>query len=248
MAGLVEEAVHRAATALQDARPGAAPGRWWRPTTRSTDLENDVQEECLKILALHQPVAGDLRRVSIDPAHLHRPRTDGRPRRRRRRAGVAPVRPAAAGRPGPLRPDGRADDRAWSAGASTPSSTGTPAAARAVIRMDDEVDRDNDAIITELMAGMQARAGPGRTRAVAVQRGPQPGADRRPGHEHRRGRDLPRRRGGRPPPPGPPRPHPARLTPGRCNRPPSEPRPSGSDRQTPPDGRGSDGDESPPSV
>jgi phosphate transport system protein len=63
LAGLVEEAIHKAVRALQ---------------TRSADLareviagdgqidreDNHINEECLKILALHQPVASDLRRIA----------------------------------------------------------------------------------------------------------------------------------------------------------------------------------------
>lgn len=63
LAGLVEEAIHKAVRALQ---------------TRSVELareviagdgqidreDNHINEECLKILALHQPVASDLRRIA----------------------------------------------------------------------------------------------------------------------------------------------------------------------------------------
>jgi phosphate transport system protein len=63
LAGLVEAAIHKAVRALQ---------------TRSADLareviagdgqidreDNHINEECLKILALHQPVASDLRRIA----------------------------------------------------------------------------------------------------------------------------------------------------------------------------------------
>ena len=59
--------------------------------------ENHVEEECLKILALHQPVAVDLRRIAAVVHDHHRPGADGRPGRGHRRAGRQPGR-AAAGR------------------------------------------------------------------------------------------------------------------------------------------------------
>src|SRR5881227_2651889 len=63
LGGLVEEAIHKAVRALQ---------------TRSAELarevisgdgqidreDNHINEECLKILALYQPVASDLRRIA----------------------------------------------------------------------------------------------------------------------------------------------------------------------------------------
>ena len=66
-------------------------------------LENEVQEECLKILALHQPVAVDLRRVSavlLITTDLERM---GDLAVGHRRAGDVAGRPAAPDRPGPAR-------------------------------------------------------------------------------------------------------------------------------------------------
>ncbi|MGF1581282.1 MAG: phosphate signaling complex protein PhoU [Gemmataceae bacterium] len=64
MAASVEEAVGKANQALQE-----------RDVTRAHDVlecellidqdENRIQEECLKLLALHQPVATDLRRIVV---------------------------------------------------------------------------------------------------------------------------------------------------------------------------------------
>jgi phosphate transport system protein len=63
LAASVEEAIHKAIRSLQD-----------RQTTLAQEVidgdnaidqeENHVEEECLKILALHQPVAIDLRRIT----------------------------------------------------------------------------------------------------------------------------------------------------------------------------------------
>ena len=62
LAGLVEGQVHKAIRALQDRDPRLA--REIIAGDSQVDLEeNHIDEECLKILALHQPVAVDLRRI-----------------------------------------------------------------------------------------------------------------------------------------------------------------------------------------
>ena len=63
MAASVEEAVHKAIRALQDRDAGLA--RQVIAGDSEIDREeNQVEEECLKMLALHQPVAVDLRRIT----------------------------------------------------------------------------------------------------------------------------------------------------------------------------------------
>jgi phosphate transport system protein len=63
LAGLVEEAIHKAVRALQTRSPELA--REVIAGDGQIDLEdNHLNEECLKILALHQPVASDLRRIA----------------------------------------------------------------------------------------------------------------------------------------------------------------------------------------
>ncbi len=63
LAGLVEEAIHKAITALQTRNVGLA--REVIAGDSEIDREeNHIDEECLKMLALHQPVAGDLRRIA----------------------------------------------------------------------------------------------------------------------------------------------------------------------------------------
>ena len=57
---LVEDAIHKATSALLDRRSSLADD------VMRGDLEIDrrevaIEEECLKVLALHQPVASDLR-------------------------------------------------------------------------------------------------------------------------------------------------------------------------------------------
>jgi phosphate transport system protein len=63
LAGLVEEAIHKAVRALATRSPDLA--REVIAGDGKIDLEdNHLNEECLKILALHQPVASDLRRIA----------------------------------------------------------------------------------------------------------------------------------------------------------------------------------------
>lgn len=63
MGAMVEEAIYEAVTALRDRRPEVA-----RDVIEGDDRidrwEVEVEEECLKILALHQPVAKDLRFIA----------------------------------------------------------------------------------------------------------------------------------------------------------------------------------------
>jgi phosphate transport system protein len=63
LAGLVEEAIHKSARALQTRDSGLA--RDVIGGDGQIDHEdNHINEECLKMLALHQPVARDLRRIA----------------------------------------------------------------------------------------------------------------------------------------------------------------------------------------
>ena len=64
--------------------------------TQIDEEENHVEEECLKILALHQPVAVDLRRIAAAHDDQHRSGAHGRPGRGHRRARPAPGPAAAA--------------------------------------------------------------------------------------------------------------------------------------------------------
>src|SRR5437868_4724819 len=62
LAGLVEETIHKAVKAWRTGN--AALGREVIVGDTQIDEEdNHIPEECLKVLALHQPVARDLRRV-----------------------------------------------------------------------------------------------------------------------------------------------------------------------------------------
>jgi phosphate transport system protein len=63
MASSVEEAIHKAIRALQEREVGVAEEVIVGDKVIDEE-ENHVEEECLKILALHQPVAVDLRRIT----------------------------------------------------------------------------------------------------------------------------------------------------------------------------------------
>jgi phosphate transport system protein len=63
LAASVEEAVHKAIRALQE-RDVALAEEVIDGDNDIDEEENHVEEECLKVLALHQPVAVDLRRVT----------------------------------------------------------------------------------------------------------------------------------------------------------------------------------------
>lgn len=62
LATRVEEAVHKAALSIMESRRELALSVI-DMDPEIDDMEVEVEEECLKILALHQPVAGDLRYI-----------------------------------------------------------------------------------------------------------------------------------------------------------------------------------------
>jgi phosphate transport system protein len=63
LAALVEEAIYAATRALTE-RDLALAQQVIAGDGDIDQMENRVEEDCLKILALHQPVAGDLRRIA----------------------------------------------------------------------------------------------------------------------------------------------------------------------------------------
>ena len=63
LAASVEEAIHTATRALREREPDPAR-QVIAGDTQIDQEENHIEEECLKILALHQPVAVDLRRIA----------------------------------------------------------------------------------------------------------------------------------------------------------------------------------------
>src|SRR5437867_7102649 len=63
LAASVEEAIHKAIRALRERESNPAH-QVIAGDTQIDQEENHIEEECLKILALHQPVAVDLRRIA----------------------------------------------------------------------------------------------------------------------------------------------------------------------------------------
>ncbi len=157
MAGNVEEAIHSATRALET-RDAELAERVIAGDDAIDRLENEVQEECLKILALHQPVAVDLRRISsilLITTDLERMGDLA--------SGLAEKalelsHPPYAEIPARLRPMTlRATEMVNRALNSLVRSDADEA--RAVVAMDDDVDADNDAILAEVIARMKLPAG-----------------------------------------------------------------------------------------
>lgn len=153
LAASVEEAIHKAIRSLQDRESGLA-----RQVIEGDNLidqeENHIEEECLKLLALHQPVAIDLRRITVAlkiNAELER---------------MADLAEDIAERaihlthlarfPIPTKLQRMTDLTTSMVRQSLDSFVNLDARlARLVCRLDDEVDRLNHDIINELIKGMQ---------------------------------------------------------------------------------------------
>jgi phosphate transport system protein len=153
MAGYVEEAVYQAIHALRENDRKLAE-RVVEGDTRIDQLENEVQDECLKNLALHQPVAVDLRRISavlLISTDLERMGDLAVQIAERAMHISSTAHPAVPGRPNAMT-EKATDMVRRSLDAFVHSDA---AAARAVIRMDEQVDADNDVIIEELIGRMK---------------------------------------------------------------------------------------------
>lgn len=154
LAAAVEEAIYKSIRSLQE-RDAVLAKQVIDGDTPIDDAENHVEEECLKLLALHQPVAVDLRRV----AAILKINTD-----LERMADLAvdiAERAVALARPPFLPiPEGlqRMTDLTTSMVRQSLDSFVNldTHLARRVWRLDDEVDRYNDEIITELIQSMQS--------------------------------------------------------------------------------------------
>jgi phosphate transport system protein len=154
MAALVEETVHKGIRALRE-RDAALAQEVIDGDNEIDEEENLVNEECLKILALHQPVAVDLRRtvaalmISTDlermgdlaediadrAIHLAEPPLIPVPEGLQRMTDLTTLMVRQS-----LDAFVNLDTRQ----------------ARTVIRLDDEVDRYNDDIIAELVRSMRS--------------------------------------------------------------------------------------------
>ena len=154
LAGLVEETIHKATRALQTRN--AALAREVIAGDGQIDREdNHLNEECLKMLALHQPVARDLRRVAaalMITTDLER--MGDLAEEIAERALALTEQPQL---PVPERLQRMADLTAVMVRQSLDSFVNlNKEQAERVLRMDDEVDRHNRDIIQELIATMKS--------------------------------------------------------------------------------------------
>jgi phosphate transport system protein len=151
-AGVVEEAIYKAVQALQDHDVDRA-----KEVIDGDEVinkaENDIMEECLKTLALYQPVATDLRRI----ATVFMITTDlERMGDQAKHIAEAALALAAPPVPIPTKLSRMTDVALTMVRESLDSFVNLNSnLARRVIRMDDEVDRFNDEIIAELTAAMK---------------------------------------------------------------------------------------------
>src|SRR5215831_9012326 len=153
LAASVEEAIHKAIRALQTRDVGLA-GEVIDGDNDIDEEENHVEEECLKVLALHQPVAVDLRRVaSVLLINTDLERMADLAEDIAERA-LALARWPAIPVPADLQ---RMTDLASSMVRQALDAFVNldPKLARLVCRLDDEVDRYNKSIIDELIRLMQ---------------------------------------------------------------------------------------------
>lgn len=153
MAGNVEEAIFNATHALET-RDTALAEQVMAGDDTIDNFENEVQEECLKILALHQPVAVDLRRIGS----ILRITTDLE-RIGDLAVGIAETAVELSHPPFPKIPT-RLSPMTQRAIEMVKRSLNAlvqsdAAEARAVVLMDDEVDTDNDALIAEVVERMK---------------------------------------------------------------------------------------------
>ena len=153
MASSVEEALHKAISALEH-RQSALARQVIAGDSAIDEEENHVEEECLKILALHQPVAMDLRRtaaamkINTDLERM----ADLAEDIAERALHLAKLPPV----PVPKKLQAMTDLTTSMVRQSLDSFVNLDARlARSVCRLDDEVDRYNQEIIEELMRTMR---------------------------------------------------------------------------------------------
>jgi phosphate transport system protein len=153
LAGLVEGSIQKAIEALQkrdvDLANDVIAG-----DPQIDNEENHIEEECLKILALHQPVAVDLRRiVAAMMINIDLERMGDLAEEIAERVLQMAHQPMF---PVPDKLQNMTDLTTMMVRQSLDSfvNLNTPQA-RSVMRMDDEVDRYNDEIIQELVALMK---------------------------------------------------------------------------------------------
>jgi phosphate transport system protein len=152
LAGLVEESAYKAVQALRDHDRDQA--QEVIDGDEAIDrAENEIAEECLKLLALHQPVAGDLRRIATTFMITTDLERMGDLARHIGEAAVALATPPVAI---PARLTQMTDLSLSMVRQSLDAFIHLDSQlARRVVRMDDEADRFNDELIAELTARMK---------------------------------------------------------------------------------------------
>ncbi len=154
LAASVEEAIHKAIRALQE-RDSALAEAVIDGDNQIDVEENHIEEECLKMLALHQPVAIDLRRITAAMkinGELER-MGDLAEDIAERALHLVGLPPMAV----PAKLQRMTDLTTAMVHQSLDAFVSLDARlARTVCRLDDEVDRYNAEIIRELIAAMRA--------------------------------------------------------------------------------------------
>ena len=154
LAASVEEALHKSIRALQE-RDAELASEVIEGDNQIDEDENRVEENCLKMLALHQPVAIDLRRVAAAMkinGELER-MADLAEDIAERAVHLAGLPPIAV----PARLQRMTDLTTSMVRQSLDAFVNLDARqARTVCRLDDEVDRFNNEIIAELIADMRS--------------------------------------------------------------------------------------------
>jgi phosphate transport system protein len=154
LAGLVEGAIYKAIQALQE-RDVRLAREVIAGDTQIDREENHIDEECLKLLALHQPVAVDLRRIiAAMMINTDLERMGDLAEEMAERA-VHLARPPLM--PIPEKLQRMTDLTTMMVRQSLDAFVNLDIlVAQAVMRMDDEVDRYNEEIIAELIQAMKS--------------------------------------------------------------------------------------------
>lgn len=151
-AGLVEESIYKAVQALQE-HDNPLAEEIIEGDENIDAFENEVTEECLKLLALHQPVATDLRRIATTLMITTDLERMGDLARHIAEASLALSTPRV---PIPSKLAKMTDVTTTLVRQSLDAFVNLDSKlARRVVRMDDEVDRYNDEIIAELIGYMK---------------------------------------------------------------------------------------------
>src|SRR5262245_38695889 len=151
-AGMVEQAIYKAVQAMQEHNRDQAE----EIIAGDEDIdraENDITEDCLKLLALHQPVATDLRRIATTFMITTDLERMGDLAKHLAEAAVVLSAPPV---PTPAKLTRMTEIALNMVRQSLDSFVNLDSQhARRVVRMDDEVDQLNDDLIAELTAAMK---------------------------------------------------------------------------------------------